>query len=391
MIAGFLGARALMSISMFVFTLNAIIGVPVKSYLKQSWWLLGLSWVIFFALSFFWSDNIPYWEERVQTKLAFLMLPLAFGLLPAFSTKQLKLFTYVTSLLLLAGCCYSYSFLWKDPQGVINGYYTSKVMPTPAYGDHICYSIFVAWFTIWCCYIFPYLSNRISKILITIAVVFFIIYLHVLAVKSGLIIFYLSIILYAIYLSTKKKKIVSISIIVGLICLLLGAYNTLPSFRHKAGYLKYTYEEYFQRGHMSADFSDMGRIISYEVAWVVIKQNPIIGVGAGDMMEDMKNVYHQQKPSVNDDQILLPHNQMMVNSLAGGLVCLSLFWAWLFYPLKTIKKNRSGYFTLICWIILLIPLMVEPFLEIQFGVFVYLFCLLWMQKAASTNITIETI
>lgn len=385
MIIGFLGARALMSLSMFLFTVNAMLGTPAKAYLKQKWWLLGLAWVMFYGLSFFWSYDIPYWEERVQTKLAFLVLPLAFGLIPAFSTQQLKWFTYITSLLLFAGCCFSYSFLWRDPQGVLNGYYTSKVMTTPAYGDHISYSIFVAWFIIWCGYIFPYLSGKASKIILTISIIFFIIYLHVLAVKSGLVIFYLAVILYAFYLFSKKNKIVPISIIAGLVALILVAYNTLPSFKHKAGYLKYTYEEYFLRGNMSANFSDMGRVISYKVAWVLIKQNPIIGVGAGDMMEDLKQVYHQQAPSVNDDQILLPHNQIMVVALAGGAICLLLFLAWLFYPLKTIKKSRSGYYMLICWITLLVPLLVDPFLEIQFGVFVYLFCLLWMQKATTTT------
>jgi O-antigen ligase len=389
MIAGFLAGRAILSISMFVFLLNAMTFNSLQHYSRQKWWLLGLAWVGFFALSYFWSTNIPFWEERVQTKFAFLMLPLAFGLLPAFSLKQLKIFTFCTALLLAVGCCYSYSFLWRDPQGVINGYFTSKVMPTPAYGDHICYSIFVAWFGVWCCYMLPYFTSRVTKFLIILALIFFIVYLHILAVKSGLLIFYIALIMLAIYLALKKKRKASISILAGLVLVVFGAYKTLPSFQHKAGYLKYTYEEYFERGNLSANFSDMGRIISYKVAWKLIKQHPIYGVGAGDMMDDMRQEYHQNEPSVSESQILLPHNQMMVNTLAGGIIGLILFLVWLLYPLKKIRKDRSGYFTLITWTMLLVPLLVEPFLEIQFGVFVYLFCLLWMQKSNASLANVE--
>ena len=48
-------------------------------------------------------------------------------------------------------------------------------------------------------------------------------------------------------------------------------------------------------------------------------------------------------------------------------------------PLFEIRKDRQGFFFFTVWLILFIQLMIEPVLEVQFGVFVYLFFLI-MQK-----------
>jgi hypothetical protein len=53
-----------------------------------------------------------------------------------------------------------------------------------------------------------------------------------------------------------------------------------------------------------------------------------------------------------------------------------LFAAWVFFPLVWLRRNRQGFFFFVVWLVLLLELMIEPVLEIQNGVFVYLFFLL---------------
>lgn len=390
MLGGFLFGRAILSVAMFLFGMNAIWDTSPRDWLKRKWWLLGLAWIGMYALSGLWSDNIPYLEDRLQVKLPFLLLPLAFYYQQAFSARLLRWFTYGVTLLLLGGCCYTLSFLIADPTAVFNGYFTSKVMPTPAYKDHIRFSIFICWFIFWCLYMLPLFTKRLVKGIMIAAVIFFILFLHILAVKSGLLLFYLYVALYLGFLLLRRKVLTAMVIMAGFCCMVITAYRVIPSFKYKVGYIKYTLEEY-QRGGMSANFSDMGRVISYQVAFSLFCQHPVAGVGAGDLLDDMKKEYKRLGPDARDEQMLIPHNQLMVVAVAGGLITLALFLCWLFYPLSGIPRTRGGYFLLSTWIALLLAMCVEPMLEVQFGVFVYLFCLLWTQKAAATAIPRHTL
>lgn len=388
MVTGFLCGRAILSLSMFLFFLNAVWNVHPKAYLKQKWWLLGLGWVGLYALSYFWSTDIIYWEERVQSKFAFFIIPLAFGVLKPFSKQQLRWFSFGLIALLCAGCIYSLSFYFSDPGKVLSGYFYSKVFPTPAYKDHIRYSIFIAWAIIWCCYQFPKLTFVTEKIIFSTAIFFFSVYLHILSARSGLFVLYSFVLLYIGYLFLTRKIITASIISLSGIALIFAAYFTIPSFRAKIYYGIYSINEY-KSGNKSADFSDIGRIISYELAAKIICEHPVLGVGAGDIRAEMKKKYEQFSPGTKPEQRIVPHNQMMEVTLAGGIVTLLLFLYWLFFPLRKIKRDREGFYVFATWFVLFISMMVEAMLEIQFGVFVYLFCLLWMIKATEINTSPE--
>ena len=135
----------------------------------------------------------------------------------------------------------------------------------------------------------------------------------------------------------------------------------------------------YQRGEMSGMYSDMGRLISYDIALKEITKHPLTGVGAGDMFDEVKKGYAQWYPDVTESRKLLPHNQFMLVALGCGLLTFVIFCVWVFMPFGIVQKNREGFFLLSTIIILLVPLMEEPTLEIQFGVFVYLFFLLWQK------------
>lgn len=385
MVLGFLCGRAVLSVAMFLFGLNAIWDIAPLQWLKQRWWLLGLAWIGIYALSGFWSTDTAYLSERLQVKLPFLLMPLGFALLPALSLRHLKWFTWGLVFLLFCGSLYSLSFAWRDPQGVFNGYFTSKVMPTPAYKDHIRFSIFTAWSILWCYYIYPKMDLKWQKRILVAAILYFSVFLHILAVRSGLLFFYIFTVSYIFYLFFKGRRLLSSGIMAGFLAAVFLAYRYIPSFHYKMGYIKYTIEEYYDRGNMSGNFSDMGRIISYQTAWSIFSEQPLKGVGAGDILDAMKQRYRHFDPGIREEQILIPHNQVMVVAVATGILGLVPFLCWLFYPTFRIRRSRDGYFVLITWFCLLISSFTEPMLEVQFGVFVFLFCLLWMMH--STRLT----
>ena len=374
-------SRAVASVGMVLFGINALRGIHPRLWLRERWWLMGVAWVGMYALSYFWSDNIPIWWDWVQVKLPFLLLPLSFAYLPAFTQKQLQAFTVSISLLLLGGVAYSLSFFLKDPTLYISQYKYSKVLPTPVYHEHIRFSLAVSLFVVWCVYYWNQAEETWLRWFIIFTVVVLSIYLHILAAKSGLVVWYLFLLLSFIYLLFQKKtRLIGLGIFAVMIIWVVVAYQQLPTFKERIGYVQTTLTAY-KDGSRTADFSDIGRVISYNIGYKLIMQHPLYGVGVGDMLDEMRKGYTLWYPQVPMERRLLPHNQLMIVALGCGIPAMLLFAAWLLAPLLKVQRNRSGFFFVVVWLALLLALMVEPMFEVQFGVFVFLFFFLWQRHA----------
>lgn len=378
MLASFLGSRSILSISMVLFGVNALRDVHPKRWLQQKWWLLGLVWVLMYAVSWFWSSNKDEWNTYTQIKLPFLLLPLAFAFLPQFSLKQLRVFTIVFNLLMLSGISFSLSFFLKNPQYYIHSYDLSGVLPTPGYNDHISFSEIIALAIMWNVYCWPSILSKAGKWFSAVCILFFVAYLHFLAAKTGLVAFYLFVVGCCIYLAFRKNALLSVGLLVLLVAGFFLANKYIPTFHGRLNYMHYTYTQYKDELR-SGDYGDIGRVISYDLAGKVIKQHPVVGVGAGDMLDDMKKAYDVWYPQIPDQQRLLPHNQFLTIAVGTGIPSLLFFIWWLIAPFSRMKKNRDSAFFVIAWLMLLVLLMVDPILEVQMGVFVFLFFFLWQR------------
>ncbi len=378
MLLGLLCSRSMASIGMFLFGVNALRDVHPREWLKQRWWLIGLIWIALYAISWFWSSNKEEWNAHFQVKLPFLFLPLAFTWLDPWSPRQLRVFTIIFSGMMMIGVLYSLSFMIRDPDTYLTGYKYSHTLPTPAYNDHIAFSTCIAVCIAWCAYSWRYWNSRLSKALLVAVMLLLGIYLHVLAAKSGLLAFYLFLCCYIIYqLASNWKRALLMLMIVGLGGTI--AYTFIPTLRERIDYTMYSYDRY-KLGERSGLYSDVGRIISYNLALKLIEKHPLTGTGAGDVLDEMSREYPKYYPQVSQDQYLYPHNQFLTTAVAAGIpAALALIW-WLCIPLVKIRRNREGFFFLAFWLMLLIPLLVDPFLEVQSGVFVYLFFFL-MQRS----------
>ena len=379
MMVGFLGSTAVSSISMFLFCVNAVWGINPKRWLENKWWLLGLVWLLMIAISYFWSDDKAHWERSLQVKLPFLLFPVAWWFMPPFSSKQLQWLTLLMGAVLLSGVIYSLSFLVKDPALYILNYNFSHLLPTPCYQDHVRFSMAISLFFVWCVYIWRYFQIRFVKWSITFLLILFILYIHILAAKSGLVAFYLFILAWGIYISFVKKKVAGLIIIISIPLFLLFAITYMPTFRARLAYLDYAWVM-LKTGDRSGNYGDIGRLMSYKLALHLIREHPWTGVGAGDVMTEMKKGYDQYYPQVEDKARLVPHNQLLIIGMGCGIPAMLVFSAWLFYPLTWLRRNRQSFFFFMVWLLLLTQLLIEPVLEVQNGVFVYLFFLLWQRQ-----------
>lgn len=381
MLAGFLLSRAVLSIAMILFGLNALWNVHPKKWLEEKWWLWGVVWIALFALSYFWSEDKGYWQNHVQVKLPLLLLPVSFAFVPAFSKKQLAVYTVSLCLILFFGMGYSAYFFLQNPIAYIEGYRFSNVLPTLPESEHIRFTLALALGIVWCFYYYPFLKGRPAKVALIICIFLFIAAIHIYAVRTGLLAFYVFITGYIFYLLFQKRTrfIATVSILFLFIASYLS-FHFIPTLKLRVDHFKWGLM-IFEKNEMKPEYGDIGRYISYDLALKIIKAHPLTGIGAGDIFTEMSKGYKQFYPQVSKELYLVPHNQFLTIAVAAGIPAMLVFGIWLFYPLREIKRNRNGFFFFITWLILLIPVLVEPILEIQFGLFVFIFFMLWQRQA----------
>ncbi len=379
MFVGYLFPPAILSISMIAFGINALWNVNPRLWFKDKWWLMGVAWVAMFAISWFWSENKGDWETRFQLKLPFLILPLAFNFLPRFSAKQLQWFILVVAVMLTGSAFYSMSFLVRDSAHYIAEYKQSHILPTLPKGDHISASMGVSVFIISAIYILPRMPDRWVKWVVSICLVILVVHLHVLAVKCGLISFYLFVIGWSIYVLVSRRKIVGLAILLALPVVFYLVDRLVPTLHERVAYTVFSYYM-FKAGDHSGKYGDNSRLMSYELSTQLIKKHPWLGVGAGDIKDQMDSLYAKVYPDVQQVDRLYPHNQFLVNAVGCGIPAMLIFVFWYFMPLARLKRNRQSFFFFMVWFMGLFELMIEPHLEGQLGIFVFLIYLLLQRQ-----------
>ncbi len=380
MFTGFLCAPALLSISMILYGVNGLWGIHPSRWFRNTYWIAGVAWVAFYALTWFWSADKEYWSIGLQVKLPFLILPLAFGFTPRFTTRQMQIFTVAAGLFFLAGAGYSLSFLIREPDKYLFGYRISHLLPTPSRNDHICFSLAITLYIVWCVYCWPWLQSTAVKWITGILMTILVLFIHILAAKSGIISFYLFLALWGFYLAFSKRKIIGLIVLVTIPLFIVFAMKYIPTFRDRAAYIYYSFVM-AEAKDRTGNYGDIGRIWSQTIGWKLIKEHPFSGVGAGDMMVEMKKGYDRWHPEVVEENRLIPHNQFLIVALCSGIPAMLIFAIWAFMPLAWLRKNRESFFMFTVWLILMFYLVIDTGLEVQMGVFVFtVFILLFKQQ-----------
>lgn len=385
MIAGLLFARALLSIGMIAFFLNALHPQKVKTtwqQFKQSRFAI-LSVVFFLAhfISGLWSEDKANWFSTIQIKLPFIFLPFAMLDLQIKKTGFLKIIIASLLVCLLSGMLYGFSFIITHTSEFRAG----RHLPSPLEGDYIRFTITIVLTLLLTIHLYTYrLQYALSKAqlrLILLWSIIAILYIHIQAAKSGLVSFYILIGMFILHNLIRKKR--GLLIICGMVVAVVVAgifLSRLPSVQKQINDLAYE-KKVWETNDTKAfnnSYSIVPRLISYEVAGGIVKKHPIIGVGAGDINSEINRSYEVNYPSVRVLGRILPHNQFLCTALATGIPAGLLLLYFVCIPV--IRKKDRNIFVLTNTVIMLFGMLIEPMLEVQFGIFVYLFfTLLWMR------------
>ena len=100
--------------------------------------------------------------------------------------------------------------------------------------------------------------------------------------------------------------------------------------------------------------------------------HPFVGVGIGDLHQEMQLMYEQYQPNMPQDYRFPPINQIVTILASYGVLGLAFFLFCLFYPLYY-RQNYRDYFFLCFYVVLVSSFLGETPMELQIGKSLYLY------------------
>lgn len=319
------------------------------------------------------SEDFSYWLERLRLKLPFLVLPFAFASIQPLSQRQyFGLFYFLLLVIFLTsiGIGINYILHFDEIQVAIG---RGQSIPTPR--NHIRFSLVLALSILAGINLYMekfYLKYPWERRLILGVTVFLFLFIHVLSVRSGLLVLYVALFLWCIrYIIQSRRFGLGFSVLTGMAVLPIAAYMFLPSFQMKVHYAIWDIKMYLEgRGE---SYSDSGRLTSLAVGMKIGNQHPVLGVGAGDLKQEVEKVYAADYS--NAPVALMPHNQFVSVYAGMGIVGVLLFTFAFFYPVFYQKNYRDSLFFAF-HVIVFLSFMMENTIENSIGIAFYVFFLL---------------
>jgi O-antigen ligase len=200
--------------------------------------------------------------------------------------------------------------------------------------------------------------------------------------KAGILTFSISIIALIIFsVFTLKNKVFNTIFIVSIASLVLILFSFFPNVQQRFINMfdKIAHTETLD---INSTESNTARILVWETSWEIIKENPLWGVGTGDVLEQLQKRNTEKGYTGVVNLNLNAHNQFLNTQLAlgifGTLILLIIFFVLLTYP-----APEYSFFIRLVVIIFLTTMLTESFLERQSGIMPFTFFAAiygWMRK-----------
>ncbi|NOT52508.1 MAG: O-antigen ligase family protein [Chitinophagaceae bacterium] len=382
MVGAIFYSRAILSASIVAFTVVSFFHSRPKQHIRNffsSPLLWGMSLLFFLPLlSGLWSEDKTEWQLMMFIKAPLFLLPLGFAGPVTISKRQWEWLAYIFILWVVWASIGSMFHYVNNAATVNEGYLRAKTMITPLENDHVRFSwlVSIAILLMGSLYFQKREDEQYAYWLLIVVASWLIIFLHILAARTGLISFYIMLTGLLVWVIIKRSKY-SIVLLAILIVLPFVAYKTLPTFHNRIQYFLYDFE-YFKKTNYLPGANDAVRIISIKAGWNAMQQQPLTGAGFGDVISETKKYYNESYPQMIEADKIYPSSEFIMYGAGSGWPGLIVFIFAMTTPFFTKTKNKVVWWLLN--ITAAFSLLFDPGLEVQFGVFIYSFMVLWCWK-----------
>jgi O-antigen ligase len=330
------------------------------------------------ALSFFWSDDLPFWLERTRVRLPFFVLPWAFANLPTLTRRHYHLVLYLLVWVLVLLCAGVGIHFLLHTDEILTGLGRGHPIPVPR--SHIRFSltlalgILVAGWLWQRRFVWRFAWER--RVLLA-ATLFLFAFIHFLSVRSGLAALYIGLVFSVLHFvwHTRRWKTGLAALALMAIVPLVAA-SAIPSLRVRVAYMVWDWQQYVQQ--KGDGYSDSERWVSLQAGLDIWRAHPWVGVGAGDLPAATQQVVGAKYPLYAAGP-KLPHNQFVYILAGTGLLGL-LLSLWAFSAPWWARAHRRFYPFVVSQIMVFVSFLVEYTIETAIGVAYYLFFTLWFAR-----------
>jgi O-antigen ligase len=353
------------------------LGQKMKALARQKTCLAFPLIFLLHSITFAYTDPEFYsqWWEGLVLKLPFLVLAPALALIGPWPTRQLNLLYYFFFNLVFLASLYSLGQYFQNFQHINQSYHRAGVMPTLVHHVRfslmLAFAIFIGIRLAWQRFYWRHPGERIWIGGLTL---FLCAFLHVLAVRSGLVAFYAVLLLGGAYAVLVKRMVKpGLALVFFLVLVPVLSFQLLPTFKEK---LHYTFYDLAQRHDETKanNYSLTGRLYSYRVGLAVWQQRPVIGWGMGNIHPALRQSYQSLFPGIRQQAYLIPHNQYLYYLVLLGAIGLILFLASFYFPLVA-HFRQADVLLPIHYFLISVSFLFEATLETQVGL---IYCLVFI-------------
>lgn len=372
---------------------------------------LPIAYYLFHIVSIIYSTNLPEGFFDLEVKLAFIVFPLVFFSINDLYRKNFKtlLNVFVAANLTASVICLLHSLYLSislvngaivfDADATHTGFTTIQLLKNGAsYFMYAPLSMFIhtGYFSLFIVFSISILlfnslkgcKTKIKRVFIIILICYFSVFNYLLFSRSGLLNIAIVIAGYFIIMAftkkSKKIKIINGVIIFVFISFIIAAFTSNIRFKETINDIKT-----FKLETRYESYPNYDRLPIWFTSLKLIEQNWFLGVGTGDVMDNLKYEYKKHNLTKAYDEGLNVHNQFLETylgiGLLGFLTLIGIFMIPLFQSLK--RKNYLFAFFLITSFVFCF---IESMFNSQVGVvyFILFYCI--FNKAGNENHISET-
>lgn len=359
---------AFMSIGQAVLALNWIVEADFGSKwqsIKTNYYLQAfLAIFAIHILGLLYTTNFEYAIKDLKIKLPLLILPIIIASTKQLNWAELKYILYSLIISVFASSLYSLSiYITIDNENVDTLRNISPIISHIRLSLIICVSFFAIVFIIFKSD--KKILSAYNIILILIAAWFFV-FIGILGARAGyLALLACAAVIFLYQIIAAKKWNYIIVLLIATIILPLLMYKFVPSVSHRINEARNEVNHYKAGGNPSGH-SITQRFEYWKIAKHIIKNNPIIGVGTGDIDDEFKLYYATHDTPIKKEFQFRSHNQYFTILSTFGIVGFVLFMAAFILPyFKGIEKY--SFLPTVFIIITMLSMLTEDTLETQAG------------------------
>jgi O-antigen ligase len=348
--------------------------------LTSPFWLITISFFLV-LISLLWSENLKVGFRWIQLKVPFIVFPLLFMMLHRIEKGLLHKLFYFLLILMTVTCIpvlINYLMNYESVNLLLS---QGQHVPVPS--NHIRFSMLMALSIVSGGYLFKEAHTwkyKLERWFIGAMLVFLLFMIHLLSVRTGIALLY-GMLMFIILAGFLKRGglLKNLSFVILLLVGPVLAYKALPSLKSKINYSLWDYGKY--KEGRAANYSDSERIISIQAGLNVYRSAPMIGVGVGDLKDQLKDYYLSKHPNL---KMKLPHNQFVTVAATYGIFGLLLFMISILSPVFY-RKNYKDTLFLAFNLFMLGSMLFESTLDTNYGITIYLVFLLIGLKILDKN------